>query len=135
MAILRIISETLKTRKMVTLNLDKILPFEKGQYCRSTGLLSPVGFQSFWQQLNSLMRKIDRQVKDIRITVQRASQQPVPLSHVDPPQFQYYQTRRPYVARGRRPCRAYHMPHGTLTTTGRGIVLHYRTYNQFYEHF
>ena len=50
------------------LNVDEIMPSQKPQYSLSTGLLSDVGFKIFWAQLNHLMRKLDLNISDVRIT-------------------------------------------------------------------
>ena len=59
-----------RTPKTLALNIDKIVPFQKEQFTVS-GMLSQVGYQIFWDQLNVLISKIDGKVGDPRITTPR----------------------------------------------------------------
>ena len=38
-------------KKMVTLNIDDILPFKEENYNKTTGSLSATGFMTLWKQL------------------------------------------------------------------------------------
>ena len=59
-----------RTPKTAALNIDEILPYNSAQYTNS-GLLSEVGYITFWQQFNLLLSKLDRRVPDPRITISK----------------------------------------------------------------
>ena len=50
------------------LNIDDLVPYQKAQYSLITGTLSDVGYDIFWAQLNDLMRKLDLNINDVKVT-------------------------------------------------------------------
>ena len=44
------------------------MPYQKAQYSLMTGTLSDVGYDIFWVQLNDLMRKLDLNINDVKVT-------------------------------------------------------------------
>ena len=73
-----------KSRRSIALNTDEISPHVKAQHAISTGLLSQVGYQIFWTQLNELLRKFERKIQDPRITLYKMeSEQLTPLIEGD----------------------------------------------------
>ena len=50
------------------LNIDDLVPYQKAQYSLMTGTLSDVGYDIFWAQLNDLMRKLDLNINDVKVT-------------------------------------------------------------------
>ena len=57
-----------RIKQIACLNIDAIIPFKREHYSLTTGLLSEIGYQIFWEQLNLLMRKLDHDIKAAKIT-------------------------------------------------------------------